>query len=251
MNSDDEGKMSAGIAACKFVSNGMNLGLGTGSTVYYTIIELGRMIAEEGLEIAGMPTSKATALLAQKVGIPLLNWSEVETLDLVIDGADEVDGDFQLIKGGGGALTREKIVANIGAAMVVVADPRKDVTVLGEFPLPVEILPFGWESTFRHLQNLCEGDVTIRRSPEVPAFELDGEKIDVNEHGGPFVTDNGNLIADCNFGATIDNPIELESDILGIPGVVEVGLFNDMCDVLIIGSSAGVEVRMRRGGRLS
>jgi ribose 5-phosphate isomerase A len=228
----------------------MKLGLGTGSTVSHTVIELGRMMAEDGLEISGIPTSNATARLAKEVGIPLLDWSNVESLDLVIDGADEVDRDFQLIKGGGGALTREKIVANIGAAMVVVADPLKDVEVLGGFPLPVEILPFGWQSTIRHLQNNCPGSVTIRRLSNAPAIVLDGEEIYVTEAGGPFVTDNGNLIVDCKFGSTINNPVELESRILTIPGVVEVGLFNNMCDVFIIGSANGVEVRMRPGGRL-
>ena len=162
----------------------------------------------------------------------------------------KIDVDFQLIKGGGGALTREKIVANIGAAMVVVADPRKDVEVLGQFPLPVEILPFGWESTLRHLQKLCQGSAMVRRQVDAPNVILDGQEIECNAAGGVFVTDNGNLIADCNFAATINNPIELESEILAIPGVVEVGLFNNMCDVFIIGSLAGVEVRVRPGGRL-
>ena len=135
-------KRHAGIEACKFVKSGMKVGLGTGSTVKHTVIELGRMISEEGLKIVGVPTSIVTEKLALEVGIPLVELSSVDGLDIVIDGADEYDPNFQLIKGGGAALLREKIVAQESAAMVVVADDRKRVEQLGAFPLPIEVTPF-------------------------------------------------------------------------------------------------------------
>ena len=226
-------KKAAGVAACDFVTSGMKVGLGTGSTVRFTVIELARRMKEDGLRISGIPTSKETQELALSLGIPLLEWSEVDSLDVTIDGSDEFDPNFQLIKGGGGALTREKIVANVSNAMVVVTDPSKDVATLGAFPLPVEIIEFGWEVTAEHLSRLCPGDV-IRRGGEQP-----------------FVTDNGNFIIDCHFGSTIDDPCDLEMRIRGIPGVVEVGLFNDMADAVVIGSSSGVEVRMKPEGRLT
>ena len=144
-------KKEAGIAACKYVSSGMKVGLGTGSTVKYTVLELGRMIAEENLEIVGVPTSLATEELALQVGIPLVQLSEIDGLDIVIDGADEYDPNFQLIKGGGAALLREKIVAQESKAMIVVADDRKRVSALGAFPLPIEITPFAHQSTIRAL----------------------------------------------------------------------------------------------------
>ncbi|MBS72205.1 MAG: ribose 5-phosphate isomerase A [Thermoplasmata archaeon] len=226
-------KQSAGIAACDFVHDGMDLGLGTGSTVRYTVIELGRRISEEGLNIRGVPTSIETEILANEHNIPLIPWNQVEKLDLTIDGADEFDPEFHLIKGGGGALTREKIVAKISHSMVVVTDPRKDVEILGNFPLPVEVIQFGWEVTSRHLQKLCPGDVKRRGGDN------------------PFITDNGNYILDCNFGPTISNPVELENKIQGISGVLEVGLFTHIADAVVIGSTHGIEVRIKPSGRLS
>ena len=140
-------KKEAGVAACDFIKDGMKLGLGTGSTVRYTVIEIGRRISEEGLNVVGVPTSEATRKLALDMGIPLVTLSDSGGLDLVIDGADEFDDDFSLIKGGGGALTREKIVAQSSQSMIVVADDRKQVKTLGKFDLPVEVLPFEWERT--------------------------------------------------------------------------------------------------------
>ena len=140
-------KEEAGIAACNFIKDGMKIGLGTGSTVRYTVIEIGRRISEDGLNVVGVPTSEATRELALEVGIPLVTLSESDGLDLVIDGADEFDNNFSLIKGGGGALTREKIVAQSSKSMIVVADDRKQVETLGDFDLPVEVLPFEWERT--------------------------------------------------------------------------------------------------------
>ena len=226
-------KQAAGIAACDFVSEGMDVGLGTGSTVRYTVIELGRRMNDEGLNIRGVPTSIDTEQLASSLGIPLIAWNEVGRLAVTIDGADEFDSEFHLIKGGGGALTREKIVAQVSDTMVVVTDPRKDVGTLGKFPLPVEVIQFGWEVTLRHLQEMCPGIASRRGGTE------------------PFITDNGNYIIDCNFGASITDPVILETDIQGIAGVVEVGLFTHMADAIVIGSPQGIEVRVKAGGRLA
>jgi ribose 5-phosphate isomerase A len=233
MDEVEMAKQAAGIAACDFVSSGMDVGLGTGSTVKYTVIELGRRMVEEGLKIRGVPTSIETEKLAKSLKIPLLEWHEVDTLAVTIDGADEFDSAFHLIKGGGGALTREKIVAQVSDAMVIVTDPRKDVGTLGKFPLPVEVIQFGWEVTSRHLADLCPSTVSRRGGDS------------------PFVTDNGNFIIDCQFGATITEPVTMEANIRGIAGVVEVGLFTHMADAVIIGSTAGTEVRMKPNGRLS
>jgi ribose 5-phosphate isomerase A len=240
-------KEAAGIAACEVVKTGMNVGLGTGSTVKYTVIELGRRIAEEGLEIIGVPTSIATEKLALEVGIPLADLGDLQGLDVVIDGTDEFDGDFQLIKGGGGALLREKIVAQASASMIVVADGRKKVNTLGEFPLPIEITPFSWVETKRQLSILFAtegfiGDITLRRKKELGTVSCDGVEFPANEKGGVFVTDNGNVILDCHFGASIVDPIGLETAILSKAGVAQVGLFNNMCDAVYLADPAGVQI---------
>mgnify|MGYP000010514839 FL=1 len=226
-------KREAGIAACDFIENGMKLGLGTGSTVRYTVIEIGRRMNEENLSIVGVPTSESTRELAQSLGIPLVSLSNAGVLDLVIDGADEFDSDFSLIKGGGGALTREKIVAQSSNGMVVVADDRKQVQTLGAFDLPVEVLPFEWERTAARITEICSGDVTIRGGKD------------------PFVTDNGGHILDCSFGPSITNPSDLESTLLDIAGVVEVGLFVGICDAVVMASSGGIVTLVNPTGRLS
>ena len=226
-------KEEAGIAACNFIKDGMKIGLGTGSTVRYTVIEIGRRISEEGLNVVGVPTSEATRELALEVGIPLVTLSESGGLDLVIDGADEFDDDFSLIKGGGGALTREKIVAQSSKSMIVVADDRKQVETLGNFDLPVEVLPFEWERTRDRISSICPGEVTLRGGSE------------------PFVTDNGGYILDCSFGPSISEPKSLEIKILSIAGVVEVGLFVDICDAVILASNGGVSTLINDSGRLN
>ena len=232
---DVEGlKKQAGIAACKYVKSGMKVGLGTGSTVKHTVVELGRRISEEGLEIVGVPTSISTETLAKEVGIPLVELSDIDGLDIVIDGADEYDPNFQLIKGGGAALLREKIVAQESAAMVVVADDRKRVSTLGAFPLPIEVTPFSHASTVRALSRLLDCRVNIRMAGD-----------------GPVFTDNGNMIADAHTGPKISNPIETESQILLIAGVVQVGLFNNMCDAVVLAGINGVETFTNPNGRLS
>ena len=226
-------KEEAGIAACNFIKDGMKIGLGTGSTVRYTVIEIGRRISEDGLNVVGVPTSEATRELALEVGIPLVTLSESGGLDLVIDGADEFDDDFSLIKGGGGALTREKIVAQSSKSMIVVADDRKQVETLGNFDLPVEVLPFEWERTRDRISPICPGEVTLRGGSE------------------PFVTDNDGYILDCSFGPSISEPKSLEMNILSIAGVVEVGLFVDICDAVILASNGGVSTLINDSGRLN
>jgi len=225
-------KREAGIAACSFISNGMKLGLGTGSTVRYTVLEIGRRVAEEALEVIGVPTSEATRHLAEGLGIPLLSLEEAGELDLTIDGADEFDSDFQLIKGGGGALTREKRVAAASRAMVVVADDSKQVPVLGGFDLPLEVGTDDWERVRDELNTICPGPVSLR--------------------GGqtPYVTDNGGYILDCEFGPTIFEPGQLEQLILSVDGVVEVGLFVGMCDAVVMATPSEVLTMVRQGGRL-
>ena len=225
-------KREAGIAACSFVSSGMRLGLGTGSTVRYTVLEIGRRIAEEALDVIGVPTSEATRHLAEGLGIPLLSLEEAGELDLTIDGADEFDPDFQLIKGGGGALTREKRVAAASRAMVVVADDSKQVPVLGEFDLPLEVGTDDWERVRDELDTICPGPVSLR--------------------GGqtPYLTDNGGYILDCEFGPTIFEPDQLEQLILSVEGVVEVGLFVEMCDAVVMATPSEVLTLVKQGGRL-
>ena len=233
MDKVEQLKQQAGIAACKYVQSGMKVGLGTGSTVKYTVLELGRMIAEEGMEIVGVPTSLATQKLANEVGIPLVELSDCTHLDIVIDGADEFDPEFNLIKGGGAALLREKIVAQESKAMVVVADQRKQVDALGAFPLPIEITPFSFEATIRQLSRLLDCRVNCRMSGD-----------------NPVITDNGNYIADAHCGPTLTNPNQTEIEILKIAGVVQVGLFNEMCDAVILANNSGVELLVNPKGRL-
>ena len=221
-------KKEAGIEACKYVKTGMKVGLGTGSTVRHTVIELGRRIMEEGLEIIGVPTSIATENLAIEVGIPLAELSDLNELDIVIDGADEFDPNFQLIKGGGAALLREKVVAQASKKMVVVADDRKQVATLGTFPLPIEITQFSHKTTINQIKSRLGCEATLRMLS-----------------GKPLVTDNGNYIVDAATGPAITNPKLTESDLLNIAGVVQVGLFNDMCDVVILASSDGIKTMIK------
>ena len=247
MSGIEDLKKKAGIAACEVIENGMKVGLGTGSTVAHTVIELGRRISEEGLQIIGVPTSIATQNLALEVGIPLAELGELGGLDVVIDGADEFDPQFQLIKGGGGALLREKIVAQSSSSMIVVADERKQVEKLGLFPLPIEITPFSWTETSRQiaivLESLnCSGEIILRRKENLPDVILDGVDFQTTDTGGVFVTDNGNVILDCHVGANISDPVNLERNLLNLAGVAQVGLFNDMCDAVYLATSDGVRV---------
>ena len=223
-------KAEAGIAACAFVSSGMQIGIGTGSTVKYTILELGRRIREEGLEISGIPTSDATEKLSIEQGIPMLDWEDCDHLDLVIDGADEFDPELHLIKGGGGALLREKIVAESSGGMIVVADASKRVDVLGAFALPIEVNPYGWEQTKRRIESICPGPVELR--------------------GPDYLTDNGNPILDAHFGPSISDPVQMEADLRAIAGVVEVGLFTNTADVVVLAAPGGCELIRKPTARL-
>ena len=226
----DKAKKEAGIAAVQFVESGMRVGLGTGSTVKHTVIEIGRAIREDGLEVVGVPTSIRTESLAIEHGIPLSTVTQLGGLDLVIDGADEFDPNFQLIKGGGAALLREKIVAQASKRMIVVADNRKRVECLGAFPLPIEVTSFEWEDTLKRISTVCGVSAHLRM--------LDKDT--------PLITDNGNLIVDAGMGNPfIDDPRSIESKLLHLAGVVEVGLFIDMCDTVVLAGQTGVEILRR------
>ncbi len=226
-----EAKRAAGRAAADFAENGMVLGLGSGTTILFALERLGERIRHEGLEVRGVATSRATEKAARDQGIPLVDPDRVGGLDLCIDGADEVDPSLDLIKGGGGALLREKVVMAASRARVIVVDPGKLVSRLGEkFLLPVEVLPFGWTFTARALKALGAE----------PMLRKDGE-------GGLFLTDNGNYILDCRFGA-IRDPGSLEKEIDRIPGVLENGLFVGLAGVVLVGREDGTVEEMRRPG---
>ena len=206
-------KQIVGEKAAEFVKDGMVVGLGTGSTVFYTIQKLGQLV-KEGLSIKGIPTSVQTEELAKELGIPLTSFSEIESIDIAIDGADEVNSELELIKGGGGALLREKIIARAAKTFIVVADSSKRVGKLGAFRLPVEVIPFGYEMTEKH----------IRAIGLVPEIRLNREN--------PFITENGNYIFDCEISEHVQ-PERLERMLNMIPGVVENGLFVGMTDLVI------------------
>ncbi|MDP5272842.1 ribose-5-phosphate isomerase RpiA [Chengkuizengella axinellae] len=213
-------KKLAGEKAVEQVKEGMVVGLGTGSTAYWAVQKLGELV-KDGLHIKAIPTSKSTEKLAIELNIPLVSFSEINEIDLTIDGADEINPTLDLIKGGGGALLREKIVAHSSKKFVVIADESKLVNHLGSFPLPVEVTPFGLDVTKREIQNLrCN---TILR-------QSDASNI--------FITDNGNYILDCYFESIID-PSIIHTQLNMIPGVVENGLFVNMAEQVIIGYNDG------------
>lgn len=210
------------------VESGTTIGLGTGSTVYFTLVRIAERIGEEGLEVRGVPTSLDTETKARELGIPLVGLERVERLALTIDGADEIDGRFDMIKGGGGALLREKVVASITERQVIVVGRNKVVDRLGlAFLLPVEIAPFARPTVVRALRALgCE-----------PVLRLDGPE-------RAYSTDNKNWILDCRFPKGIADAPALERAIDAIPGVVESGLFCGLAHVLVIGDVDGsTEVR--------
>jgi len=214
-----EEKRIAAERAVDYIQENMIVGLGTGSTAYWAIQKLGRRV-QEGLRIRAIATSIQSEDLAKKLGIQLISFSDISEIDITIDGADEVDYKLNLIKGGGGALLREKIVASTSKQFIVVVDESKLVTTFGKFPLPIEIVKFGSEVTIKKLHMLgC--DARLR-------------KID----NKAFITDNGNLIVDCHFGS-IDNPQQLHNLINLIPGVVDNGLFVNMTRKVIVGYRNG------------
>ena len=225
----DNQKKSAALAALDEVKEGMKLGLGTGSTAEHFVRALGERVAD-GLNVICVPTSKQTATLATSLNIKLSTLDELPELDLTIDGADELDDQLQLIKGGGGALLREKIVASASKSMVVIADASKQVEQLGKFPLPVEVVSFGLGATKIALSNLFQ------------TFGLNGDlKLRINTSNEPFKTDGGNYIIDCHLNR-INDVATLESKLNHIPGVVENGLFVGLASKAYIGGPENVSI---------
>lgn len=223
----DKAKYVAARRAVEFVEDGMRVGLGTGSTAAWMVRCLGELVREDGMKITGVATSARTAQLAAEVGVPIKTLDEVRWLDLTIDGADEYDANLNLIKGGGGALLQEKIVATASDQMIVITDPTKHVATLGAFPLPVEVIPFGWQTTKSLIEEaLSNLDVGGRES----TLRLNKDD--------PFRTDEGNLILDLHL-QRIEDARQLSIVLNQIPGVVENGLFMDLCDVVIVGAADG------------
>lgn len=221
-------KKAAAEEAVKRISSGMKVGLGTGSTANYFI----EALAKSKLDVTCVPTSKASRELAEKLGLKMSNLEETPYLDITVDGADEFDSGFRLIKGGGGAMHREKLVASSSKWMVVIADQSKQVKTLGKFPLPVEVSRFGVKATawkmeraFAHLK--LEGKMTLRV-----------------RDGKPFVTESGNAIIDCALGS-IPEPERLDNVLNNTPGVIETGLFLGICGIIYVAGPKGV-VELKR-----
>jgi len=220
----EEAKRRTALEAVKHVEDGFVVGLGSGSTAAYVIEEIGRRVKSGKLQVFGVPSSSQAMLVAVHSGVPLTTLDEHPVLDLAIDGADQIDNQLNLIKGGGGALTREKIVASVAKQFVVIADETKLTEKLGVgFPVPVEVLPFALAPVLASIEELG-GRPVLREGKE---------KV------GAVVTDNGNYVLDVDFGA-IDNPEELNRRLKLIPGVIETGLFVNMADVVYLGKPDGV-----------
>jgi len=228
MNTDAQ-KRAAAARAVEFVRPGMRLGLGTGSTAKHFVELIGERV-RSGLDIVAVPTSEATSAVARRCGISLTTLDETPELDLTVDGADEIDPGLYLIKGGGGALLREKIVASASARMIVIADQSKCVTELGHFPLPLEIVSFGVGATQRAVEK------AIRATQRTGALALRRRK-----DGQVFITDEGHRILDVALGR-IDDPVALAHAVSEVPGVVAHGLFIGLTHMAIIGGPDGVKV---------
>jgi ribose 5-phosphate isomerase A len=218
-------KQRSAEAACEYVKDGMIVGLGTGSTAEFAVKKIGELV-RNGLSIRGIPTSDATKILAESEGIPLIDFSETMFIDLTIDGADEIDANLNMIKGGGAALLREKIVASASREEIIIVSVSKLVQQLGAFPLPVEVIPFGWQVVFNQLESL-QGNPELRL-----------------KQGQPSVTDQGNFIVDCHF-RKIENPEQLEQHLNMIPGVVENGLFINLCTRMIMADGENIIIKNR------
>lgn len=233
----EKAKFVAAKRAVDFVEPGMRVGLGTGSTAAWMVRILGARVRDEGLRITGVATSARTAALARAEGIAVVTLDEARWLDLTIDGADEFDPKLNLIKGGGAALLQEKIVATASDQMIVITDAAKEVAHLGAFPLPVEVIGFGWQTTKALIEEMIE------------ALDVMGRKVTLRMNGDtPLMTDEGNRILDLHLGR-IGNPGQLAMVLNQVPGVVENGLFIDICDRVIIGhGDGGYEVRDIIGG---
>lgn len=219
-------KRIAAEKALDYIEDDMVIGIGTGSTVEYFIQKLGEKIKKEKLDIVGIPTSHRTKSLAKEHDIPLSTLKDHSEIDVTIDGADEVDPNLNLIKGGGGALTREKIVAYATKKEIIIVDESKLVQKLGlSFPLPIEVIPFGWYPTKLKIEEKLDCKAELRMGEE-----------------GPFTSDNMNYILDCEFPSGIDDPVIVEKELKLIPGVVEVGLFIDLVDIVIAGTREGIKI---------
>jgi ribose 5-phosphate isomerase A len=222
-------KRAAAARALDFVEPGQRLGLGTGSTAAHFVDLLGERV-RDGLDVLCVPTSEATRAQAEGLGIRLTTLDETPRLDLTVDGADEIGPGLALVKGGGGALLREKIVATASARLLIIADASKRVDTLGRFPLPVEVAHFGTRATALSIEECAR------------ALGLGGPIVQrIAKDGQAFPTDNGNLIFDCHF-RRIEDPALLAGALSAIPGVVEHGLFIDMADIAVIAGADGVEV---------
>ncbi len=218
-------KQHAAEAAVEYVKDGMIVGLGTGSTTEFAVKKLGERV-RDGLAIRGIPTSDVTKVQAEEEGIPLIDFSETMYIDLTIDGADEIDVNLNMIKGGGAALLREKIVASASKEEIIIVSHEKFVKQLGSFPLPVEVIPFGWQVIFNQLE-------TLGGSPDLRL-----------KQGQPLLTDQGNYIIDCRFRQIID-AAQLEQRLNMIPGVVENGLFTGLCTRMIMAEGEKIVVKER------
>jgi ribose 5-phosphate isomerase A len=214
-------KEAAGKKAAELVEDGMIVGLGTGSTTRFFISELGKR-CRSGLRIKAVATSLASQQQAEKEGIPLIAINTIDTIDLDVDGADEIDPLKRMIKGGGGALFREKIIAGMSKEMIVIVDESKTVEYLGKFPLPIEISSFGHLATLRHLKEKSFIG-TLRKTPQLT----------------PFITDNNNLIVDIQLPYPCLNPEEVDKQIKAIPGVIETGFFFELAGRVLIGQNNG------------
>lgn len=226
-HASDEEKQAAARTAVELVQSGDIVGLGSGSTATYVVRFLAERIRSQGLTVVGIPTSQHTRTLAEQLNIPLTTLDQKQQIDITLDGADEIDGELNLIKGGGGALLREKIIASASRRLIIVADSTKIVKHLGKFPLPVEVIPFAQALIAQRIRALG-AQVSLRRY----AYE------------NPYVTDEGHHILDCSFGE-IANPRKLADSLRAFPGVVEHGLFIDMAEMALVGKDGQV-VEVRR-----
>lgn len=217
-----EQKRIVGEKATEYIKDGMILGLGTGSTAYYMIKKVGELV-QNGMNLKAVATSKGTENLAKELNIPLVEIDEIDKIDLCIDGVDEIDKDFNAIKGGGGALFREKIVASLANEVIWIMDDSKLVHSIGAFPLPIEVLPYGYTQVIRKLKEYSFNP-----------------KIRVKD-GNIFVTDNGNYIVDLHIGKQMDIP-DVYNKVIGITGVLEIGLFINMCKRIIVATDRGTKV---------
>jgi len=226
-NAAVNGKKIAAGKAIEYIKSGMTVGLGTGSTAYWAIQGIGEMV-KKGLQVKAIATSIQSENLARELAIPIVSFGEIDHLDVTIDGADEVDQQLNLIKGGGGALLREKIVAAATTFYIIIVDESKLVRHLGQFPLPVEVTPFGWEITERRLRELgCTSTMRMKDNR-------------------PFLTDNQHYILDCSFG-TISDPARLHERVSAITGVMEDGFFINMASIVIAGAPGGETKVLSRG----